>query len=456
MTVKENKLKHVTLDGVRIHLKTDENKLWINSKYVLFLNDTTTFILESMIDCYYKVSKEKVPEETVKKMLEKYNVTKEQAQQDFDAIIGIINSFARDEIPDNMVGTEVITNENLTAPNRMDISLTYDCNNECHHCYLKENKNKDGTLTTEQWKEIIDKLWKIGIPQIVFTGGEVFLKKDDIIELAEYSKKFVCGIITNGTLITSEIAKELKRVELDWIQITLESATESIHDEMVGRKGAWKETVQGIKNCINAEVPTSINTTLTKKNCSELDLSNLIIFCKTLGVEYLSTNAIINSGRGIKAKKDIGVSEKELSSILKKAKDQAECFGIGFNWFLPTCYKNLNPMDLGFGQRCCSACSVNMMVQPEGSVIPCQSWIHETLGNIITDDWETIWNHPTAKKLRNYEFNKIISYAEASDGMTQSSLEKTKNECIDCEYENLCHGACPLDKINSESDNNET
>ena len=351
-----------------------------------------------------------------------------------------------------MVGTEVITNENLTAPNRMDISLTYDCNNKCHHCYLKENKNKDGTLTTIQWKEIIDKLWEIGIPQLVFTGGEVFLKKDDIIELAEYSKKFVCGIITNGTLITSEIAKELKRVELDWIQITLESATESIHDEMVGRKGAWKETVQGIKNCINAEVPVSINATLTKKNCSVLDLSNLILFCKNLGIEYLSTNAIINAGRGVNAKKDIGVSEKELSIILKKAKDDAESFGINFNWFLPTCYKNLNSIELGFGQRCCSACSVNMMVQPDGSVIPCQSWTHETLGNILTDDWETIWNHPTAKKLRNYEFNKIkiISYAEASNGMSQSSLEKTKNECIDCEYEHLCHGSCPLETINSD------
>jgi hypothetical protein len=62
-------LKHVTLDGVRLHLKPDEKKLWINSKYVLFLNDTSNFILESMIDSYYKVPKEKVPDLTVKKIV---------------------------------------------------------------------------------------------------------------------------------------------------------------------------------------------------------------------------------------------------------------------------------------------------------------------------------------------------------------------------------------------------
>ena len=126
-------LKHVTLDGVRLHLKPDENKLWINSKYVLFLNDTTRFILEAMIESCYEVLKEKVPEKTVKKIVRKYRVSKEKARQDFDAIIGVLNSFARDEPPLHLIGMTVLDQKSMKAPSRMDLSLTYQCNNSCPH-----------------------------------------------------------------------------------------------------------------------------------------------------------------------------------------------------------------------------------------------------------------------------------------------------------------------------------
>ena len=419
-------LKHVTIDGVRIHLKTDEKKLWINSKYVLYLNGTTNFILESMIDSYYEVPKEKVPEETVKKILQKYKVSKEKAEKDFHAIIGMINNFARDEPPFHLIGMKIIDNKDLKAPGRMDLSLTYKCNNDCTHCYLKENKNKNGILDTQKWKTIIDKLWEIGIPQIVFTGGECTLQ-EDLVELVDYSKQFITGIITNGTLLTSVLAKKLKDAHLDWIQITLESHNEMVHDEMQGRKGAWSETVLGIKNAVQVGLSVSINATLTKKNYS--DLNGLIEFANQLGVKFVSTNAIIKAGRGIKEKSGSGLDEKELNIILKEAKKHAENLGIQLNWFLPTCYHNLNPMELGFGQRCCSACSINMMIEPNGDVIPCQSWTHQTLGNILTDNWNKIWNSHLSKDIRNHVF--------------------MQENCKDCEHIDLCSGACPLDVINA-------
>jgi len=418
-------LKHVTLDGVRVHLNTRERKLWINSKWCLFLNETSCFIVESLIDCANSIKKAEVPICVVKKIVREYDTTEEIAEQDFATIVGAINAFARDEPPLNMVGVEVVPDENLTAPNRMDLSLTYRCNNKCGHCYLPKNESNE-ELTISQWKQIIDKLWDIGIPQVVFTGGEPFIKKDTLIKLAEYSKKFICGIITNGTLITDDIAKELKRVELDWIQITLESGHERIHDKMIGRKGAFTETSRGISNCVKYGVPVSINATLTKDNYQSLN--ELLDYALKLGVRNVSTNAIISAGRGTKAKKEYGVPEKELAKVLKKAKKYAEKLGIELNWFLPTCYKNLNPMELGFGQRCCSACQVNMMVEPDGKVIPCQSWTQEKLGNILTDEWESIWSSKISKKIRNYGF--------------------TPKECTGCEYLDYCHGSCPLSHLN--------
>jgi radical SAM protein with 4Fe4S-binding SPASM domain len=419
-------LKHVTLDGVRLHLKPDESKLWINSKYVLFLNETTRFIVESMIESCYEVPKEQVPERTVRKIVRHYRVSKEKAREDFDAIVGVINGFARDEPPLHLIGMTVVNPGSLKAPSRMDLSLTYQCNNHCPQCYLSENADVKGTLETAQWKKVIDSLWEVGVPQVVFTGGECMLR-EDLLQLVAYSKQFTTGIITNGTLLSAQLAGKLRDAHLDWIQITLESATAAIHDEIQDRKGAWKETVAGITNAVAAGLSVSINATLSKKNAKEL--KKLIDFAKKLNVRYVSTNAIINAGRGIKAKEESGLKEQELQKILEEAKTYAQSRDISFNWFLPTCYKNVNPVELGFGQRCCSACSVNMMVEPNGDVIPCQSWTQQKLGNILVDPWEQIWNHPVAQDIRNHAF--------------------VTEECTGCEHLETCLGACPLDHLNT-------
>jgi radical SAM protein with 4Fe4S-binding SPASM domain len=222
------------------------------------------------------------------------------------------------------------------------------------------------------------------------------------------------------------LATQLRDAHLDWIQITLESANESVHDDIQGRKGAWRETVAGIDHAVNAGLSVSINATLSQKNAH--DLKGLIDFALSHGIRYVSTNAIIRAGRGVKEKNESGLDEKALRSILEDAKHYAETQEISLNWFLPTCYKNVNPVQLGFGQRCCSACSVNMMIEPNGDVIPCQSWTQQKLGNILTDPWDTIWHHPRADEIRNHSF--------------------IEEECKTCEYLQECMGACPLDQIN--------
>jgi hypothetical protein len=64
-----------------------------------------------------------------------------------------------------------------SAPYRMDLAVTYRCNNDCAHCYNARERNFP-ELTTEQWFQIIDKLWELGIPHLVFTGGEASLRND--------------------------------------------------------------------------------------------------------------------------------------------------------------------------------------------------------------------------------------------------------------------------------------
>ncbi len=68
-----------------------------------------------------------------------------------------------------------------------------------------------------------------------------------------------------------------------------------------------------------------------------------------------------------------------------------------------------------------------MCVNPNGDVYPCQSYF-ESLGNILKDDWKTVWNSPLATRIRNRE------YVEA--------------KCKDCPQLKVCGGGCPLELVN--------
>ena len=56
---------------------------------------------------------------------------------------------------------------------------------------------------------------------------------------------------------------------------------------------------------------------------------------------------------------------------------------------------------LGLSVPMCGACLSNMAIAPDGSVVPCQSWLGgTTLGNLLTDDWSAIWDGETCRAIR--------------------------------------------------------
>ena len=112
------------------------------------------------------------------------------------------------------------------------------------------------------------------------------------------------------------------------------------------------------------------------------------------------------------------MSPEELKTVLSGALETAHKAGIKLEWYSPTCYKQFNPLEFGFGAKACSAAQYNLTIEPDGSVIPCQSWFKEKLGNILKDPWSDIWNHPVAV------------------GFREKDYLKGRKECEGCEYLN--------------------
>ncbi|HPG19469.1 MAG TPA: radical SAM protein, partial [Flexilinea sp.] len=209
--------------------------------------------------------------------------------------------------------------------------------------------------------------------------------------------------------------------KLDHIQITIESDQESIHDAMVQVPGAWKETVAGIQNAVKSGIFTMTNTTLLQSNGTEENVRQLINFLAELGVQTVGLNALIYSGEGKNV--HTGLAESDLPALLNLALQTCENNGQQLIWYTPTQYCYFDPQDFQLGVKGCSAARYSMCVEPDGTVLPCQSW-YEGVGNILTDPWQKIWNHPLCSEIRE--------------------RKRMPESCNICEKSQICGGGCPL------------
>src|SRR5512136_866050 len=267
----EQGIKHITVPGLRLHLRRgdSQNILWINSQKVLILNTTAADYVEAYIDAMRSTSQfdQEVVKSRITQAIEgKYpTVTKERILSDFDTLYAQILAIAENKCPvyDLGIGQQVMDINKLTAPPRVDLALTYRCNNRCSYCYTGGSR-KTKELDTADWTQILDKLWKAGVPQVVFTGGEPTLR-DDLVPLVSHAQEFVTGLVTNGRLLP-KLSKSLKEASLDYVQVSIESSKQSMHDEMTGVSGSWAETVDGIKAGVKEDLNVYTNTTITRRN----------------------------------------------------------------------------------------------------------------------------------------------------------------------------------------------
>jgi radical SAM protein with 4Fe4S-binding SPASM domain len=161
------------------------------------------------------------------------------------------------------------------------------------------------------------------------------------------------------------------------------------------------------------------NTTMLQTNVHTIPAT--LDFLAEIGVPTVGLNALIYSGRG--ARVGTGLKEAELAELLDVARRKTDLSGQRLIWYTPTQYCNFDPVQMDLGVKGCTAALYNMCVEPDGGVLPCQSYYHQ-LGNILVDEWPTIWNHELAVRLRE-----------------RKSLP---GKCNGCLLLAECGGGCPL------------
>lgn len=405
----------------RIHLRIESDGtavLLVNASRIYHLNPSAALMAHALL-------KGLMDKNIIKILRDCFAVNAKRASADFEKFkrkFSIIASPDEDVCPicDLEVDTLMPFSHQPRAPYRMDLALTYHCNNHCIHCY----NDASGTLqelSTAQWKKVLDRIWSLGIPHVVFTGGEPTLHSD-LPALIAYAEGLglITGLNTNGRLLSDYgFLAELVSSGLDHVQITIESHNEATHNRITGASSAWAQTVAGILNALTSPLYVMTNTTLLKSNSPYL--KETLEFLAELGVPTVGLNGLIYSGRGANTNEE--VSESNLYSLLEIAKTHTKESGQRLIWYTPTLYCRFNPLENGLGVKGCTAALYNMCIEPDGGVLPCQSY-YQQLGNFLNDDWESIWNHKLAASIRERNY--------AGD------------TCYSCNLLDTCGGGCPL------------
>lgn len=430
-------IHHATINNHRFHLrlnKGDQHHLWIDGRQPPLILDQTAadfvaYIIEGMW-LYQRGNgdnSQQVIDHVLMAMQKKYDrrirkIAPDRIRTDLDRIFGILMQMADGGCPVeiNLQGKD-INYAKWTAPARMDLAVTYRCNLRCGKCYLP-GSHEGEELSYDEWLRVYEILWSIGVPLVVFTGGEPTMR-DDIVKLISAADEFVTGLVTNGTRLV-EFAKPLRDASLDYVQVTIESYDPETHDQMTEVPGSHAQAIAGIREAVKEDLQVVTNTTITKANGPDF-VKTMKWLHEELCVNSIACNTLICSGKGTAYRNEYGLGDTEIKQILAEAHSLAIEKGIDFQWYSPTCYNaGINPMELGLGIKSCSAAAHNMTIQPDGTVLPCQSW-PDTVGNILTDSWKKIWRHPVCLKLRNQQM--------------------AASECKRCKHIETCAGGCPLD-----------
>ncbi len=206
--------------------------------------------------------------------------------------------------------------------------ITNTCNYKCVYCMFSSlYKKYENELTTEEIKKTIRDLKQNNFTYIKFTGGEPFTRKD-MTEILEYANKlgFDMDISTNASLITEEIAKKIKDINVPMVHVSLDGANKETN-EFVRGNGTFEKTLKGIRCLTKNKVYTRIGTVIYTKNEEQLeDIIKLAIDLNANEIIFSFMEALgrLNGDETIISKKETKDVKQELEKLAIKYKTKIQ------------------------------------------------------------------------------------------------------------------------------------
>jgi len=303
--------------------------------------------------------------------------------------------------------------------------ITAACNLRCRHCVVGAGEKRSRELSTERCLTLAEELAAFGVGNVAFSGGEPLLHPE-FFQIAQRVRELGLSIqvATNGTLVTSEVARLLKALDAE-VQVSLDGSKPEIHDYMRPGHKAFEKAIGGIEALVAAGHEVMIGTVLSTIN--KEDLLNIISLAESLGAVHFRLIPFVPKGRGEKhANMEVSPAEvKDITQTLLdiRGKVRINITNLEFEEIL-TGKACIEPLNLSQKLGCGGATSYGT-ITPTGELLPCHFFSGVRADNVVSVPFAEVW-----KRSRFLNYLRQLTVADLHGG------------CRKCIWLPSCGGSC--------------
>lgn len=274
---------------------------------------------------------------------------------------------------------------------------TLNCNFFCEHCGSSAGRkiHKD-ELTTEEikaaFKDVADNFDPRNIT-IAVTGGEPLLRQD-LFEVMKYATDlgFGWGMVSNGYLLTKEVAQKLKAAGMKTVVISIDELGVK-HDDFRKMPGAYDHAIAAIKNLADENFLQNlqITTTITKKSVNDLEA-----MCQEFSKLPIDSWRVMNIdpiGRA-EGNNDLLLDKKGFQKMMNFILEKRKTSKIDITYDCSGYLGDLEGEVRGNLYRCTTGITTGSILH-NGDIFVCPNVPrHKELiqGNVKKDSFSTVWN----------------------------------------------------------------
>lgn len=258
-----------------------------------------------------------------------------------------------------------------TAPQSIIINYNNRCNLRCKFCYENslQAKYANTELSFEELADFADQADELGYYDITLQGGELLIDPEKLYHLVECLKpeRFEIMLVTNGYLMTQEIADHLAEIGVDVVGVSLSTLDGEKHDESRGIKGSHERAMKAMEYVENAGMTVLPHAIFGHDNAQSEELEDFLKEMDKRGYMTYFNLAM-----------PFGEWNQNLAIVLNESDLER------LDYFRKTYKCNIdlwNQYDID-KEQIMGCCAVNRLyLSPLGDVMPCP-FIHISIGNI--------------------------------------------------------------------------
>lgn len=130
----------------------------------------------------------------------------------------------------------------ILPPDMVQVNFTFRCNLACAMCSMSEQmrfleeRGRRTEIDSDTFKKIIRETKGLGVENILFIGGEPFLRRD-LFDLVSHAKGSGLNavIVTNGVLLDENNVNRCIDSGVDWLSISIDAASEESFNRIRGK-----------------------------------------------------------------------------------------------------------------------------------------------------------------------------------------------------------------------------